>query len=86
MKVSEIEARIFELEEIVVVIRAPADEDVVHDYDYVRKSAGNISLSTWLETRLIPKIGDREFRVINGNYSTPHGRTTLSTLRASYEN
>lgn len=87
--VRELEERILELEEVVVRIRAPHDA-LVNDYAgkdgaYERKAAGTTSVSDWLEQRIKPSLNGFEYSIINGDYSTPHGRTKLSTLRNSYE-
>jgi len=84
MRTREIEARIFELEEIVVVIRAPANLEL-GDYNFQRKAAGNTSVTEWIDARLAPAINGCEFRIVGGNFTAPHGRTRLDTLRAGYE-
>jgi hypothetical protein len=83
--VRELEAKILEKEEIVVVIRASAGT-LVEDYPYARKAAGNTSVTDFSDGRLKESIGDLEFAIVNGNHTSPHGRTKLSTLRESYEN
>lgn len=87
--VRELEEKILELEEVVIRIRAPHSE-MVNDYSskdgpYVRKAAGSTSVTDWLEQRVKPCIGELEYSVISGEYTTPHGRTKLSTLRNGYE-
>jgi predicted kinase len=82
--VRELEAKILEREEIVVVIRAPATTQV-EDYSYERKAAGNTTVTDYIDGRLKPCLGGHEFTIINGDHTNPHGRTKLSTLRDSYE-
>lgn len=82
--VRALEEKIFELEEIVVTVRAPSGV-MVDDYEFERKAAGTSSVSDWLEGRVKPLLGGHEVVVINGDYTTPHGRTKLNTLRGSYE-
>ncbi len=84
ISVSELEAKILAQEEIVIRIRARSSARVL-DYEYERKAAGTQSITDWLEGRVKPLIGDNEVSVIDGAYSTPHGRTRLDTLRRSYE-
>ena len=84
ISVAEFEAKVLEQEEIVLKVRAPAGTKV-EDYDYSRKAAGNKSTTDWLEGRVKPCLDGNEVVVIDGDYSTPHGRTKLNTLRASYE-
>jgi hypothetical protein len=87
--VRELEERILELEEIVIRIRAPhlstVREYASKDGPYTRKAAGTTSITDWLEQRVKPCIGDLEYSIISGEYTTPHGRTKLSTLRNGYE-
>jgi len=82
--VRELEAKVFALEDVVLVIRAPAST-LVNDYTYERKAAGTSSVSDYVEGRLKPCLGDHEYAIINGDHVQPHGRTRLSTLRDSYE-
>jgi hypothetical protein len=84
ISVREFETKVLEREEIVIRVRAPSGTKV-EDYDYARKAAGNQSISSLLDGRIRPLIGDYEVDVLDGNYATPHGRTRLATLRASYE-
>ena len=70
-------------EEILIKIRADPDSEV-KPYDFQRKAPGSMTVNEWLNGRLIPKLGDLQVDVISGNYSLPHGRTKLSTLRDSY--
>ena len=82
--VSEFEQRVIELEEIVIRIRA-SRYDKVENYDYQRQAAENTSVSDWLLTRILPKVGGKGVSVLNGDLQEPHGRTLLKPLRASYE-
>jgi len=82
--VRELEAKVLEIEEIVLVVRAPGST-MVNDYDYSRKAAGNTSVTDYLDGRLKQCLDGHEFTIINGDHTSPHGRTKLSTLRESYE-
>jgi hypothetical protein len=81
--VRALEEKIFDLEQVVVKIRAPLDAEV-DDYGYERKAAASTSVSDWLESRIKPLVKGHEVAIIGGNYTTPHGRTKLGTLRESY--
>ena len=81
---SELEKQIFEKEEIKVVIRADRSSQF-DPYNYQRKAAANTSISDWIETRLKPIIGDKEFEIIKGDGNSPHGRTAIEKVRASYK-
>ncbi len=84
ISVAEFEAKVLEKEEIVIKVRAPASTQV-EDYNYDRKAAGTQSVSDWLEGRIKPALDGHEVVVIDGDYTTPHGRTKLDRLRKSYE-
>lgn len=80
----EIEQAVFELDEIRIVIRAGTNTQL-GSYQYARKAAENASVAEWLEQRIKPITKGHGVVVIDGNGNVPHGRTRLSTLRASYE-
>lgn len=84
ISVAEFEAKVLEKEEIVIRIRAPSGTKV-DDYTYERKAAGNQSTADWMEGRIKPLLGGHEVDVVGGNFTSPHGRTKLATLRSSYE-
>lgn len=84
MTVEEFEKAVLDIEEIVIKVRAGSKE-TVKDFRFERKASSGTSVSDWLATRIIPHIGDFEVSIIDGNYVRPHGRTTMKTLRASYE-
>ena len=84
ISVAEFEAKVFEKEEILIRIRAPSSAKV-DDYNYSRKAAGSQSVTEWLEGRIKPNLKGYEVTIIDGDYTQPHGRTKLDTLRASYE-
>ncbi|XZG70979.1 hypothetical protein ACTSKR_03670 [Chitinibacteraceae bacterium HSL-7] len=80
----ELEALILEKEEVVVIIRTAPNRDL-GEYNYERKAAGTASVSDWVEQRLKPALAGADFTIISGDYTHPHGRTKMSTLRAGYE-
>ncbi len=82
--VAEFEEQVRELEEVVIVIRAPVSAEV-QAYDYGRKASGKTSVTEWLDTRVKDKINGLPYVVLGGEYSSVHGRTKLETLRQSYE-
>lgn len=84
ISVAEFEAKVLEKEEVVIKIRAPANTQVI-DFGYDRKAAGSTSVTDWLENRIKPLIMNNEIVIIAGDYASPHGRTKLETLRATYE-
>lgn len=84
ISILEFEQSIIDMEEIIVVIRADTN-DQIDPYPYERKASGNQSLSEWIAGRLAPAIGGRKYKIIDGSFNQPHGRTKMATLRASYE-
>ncbi len=84
ISVAEFEAKVLAQEEIVIRIRANSGTKV-SDYTYERKAAGSQSITDWLDGRIRPLLNGHEVVVIDGDYTTPHGRTKLETLRSSYE-
>lgn len=84
MTPTEIEQRIFELEEIRVVVRAASNERL-GNYNFDRKAAANASITDWLNSRVLPLLDGNEVVVVDGTGAIPHGRTKLAKLRESYE-
>ena len=84
MTVVQFENAVLKLEEIVIRIRASSN-DRVEDYDYRRQASGTSSVTEWLNTRILPKLGGLEVSVMDGNSQETHGRTRLRTLRDSYD-
>lgn len=83
ISVSELERKIFELEEIRVIIRQ-GKESKVPNYPYERKASITTSITDLIDTRIRPLIGDAEVVTINGEGLQPHGRTKVETVRNSY--
>lgn len=84
MNVWEFEQAVYELEEVRIVVRAPWKKDL-GDYGYERAASGNVSVTDWFNTRIGPALDNEQVVIIDGNGAIPHGRTKMSTLRASYE-
>ena len=84
MTVVQFENAVLRLEEIVIRIRASSNSQV-ENYDYQRQASGTTSVTEWLNTRILPKLGGLDVSVMDGNSQETHGRTRLSTLRDSYE-
>lgn len=81
---SELERKIYELEEVRVIIRAGKNTQV-GDYDYSRKAATNTSISEWLNTRVKPLLPNGvEVDVVDGTGNNPHNRTNIENVRNSY--
>lgn len=83
ISVSAFEAKVFELEEVRIVVRADPNS-LVDDYDYQRGANGVTSITKWLENRVKPALGDFKVVVVDGEGTIPNGRTHISKLKKSY--
>lgn len=84
MNVLELEAIVFELEQVRIVIRAPA-RVTVKDFIYKRQARGTTKVMDWISARIKPLLESHwDIVVVNGNGQLIHWRTTMETLRSSY--
>ena len=84
MTVWEFEEAVWNMETIRIVLRADRDE-VVGDYLFERQSAGNTTMSAFLQGRITERLNGKDFFVVDGHGEWPHGNTLLRTVRDSYE-
>ena len=84
MLVKEYEDRVFEVEEVRIVVRAPPYL-TIGDYVYARKYKGSNTISAWLETRVVHGVNGHEVEVIDGCGGTPRRNTQMDNLRESYD-
>ena len=84
MTVEEFEARVWQVDRVRIVVRAPRWEEV-GDYNYDNARDANHTLAIFLGDRVQPRIGDREVIAVDGAGQTVHGARRLRTLRASYQ-
>jgi hypothetical protein len=84
MKVWEFEQAVYDREEVRIVVRAPI-RTVLGSYSYARAASGTTSVSQWLQQRISHALNGHEVVVLDGNGAIPHGRTSMATLRSSYE-
>lgn len=83
MKVGELEARIWELEGIRVLVLAPSHEEV-EDYKYCSPARENWRVAQWLKARVQPSIRHRAVMVLQGNGQQPLENDPLKTVRHTY--
>ena len=84
MQVWKFEQKVFEKEQVRIVVRA-ASEAAVKKFDYDRAAKGTTKINDWLETRIYPYTGEFEVVVVNGRGEIDHhGNTQIATLRSSY--
>lgn len=84
ISVEQFEAKVFELDGIVIRVRAKSNS-LVEDYTFQRKVSDDQTVSDWLKARIIPCIQDLECSVIGGNFSNVVGQTSVGYLRNSYK-
>lgn len=82
--VAELEDKVWTTEGIRVVVRAP-QSDLVDDYPYKRKISSTSSVTDWGNGRLKPILDGKDFYVVDGSGTRPHGRTNMETIRDSYK-
>lgn len=82
--VAELEDKIWTTEGVRVVVRA-AQSDLVDDYDYKRKIASTSSVTDWGNGRLKPILNGKDYYVVDGSGTRPHGRTSMERVRESYK-
>jgi hypothetical protein len=83
--ISSIEDKIFELEEIRIIIRA-SRYTLVKAYNYERKAPGSMTVKDWLNTRIKPAIGGLEVEILRGDGQIMiHPSANLESIRSSYK-
>lgn len=81
--VSELERKIFDLEEIRVVIRLPRNTNLDMDYDYKRKASAKTTLKDFIATRLAGLSYD-SIEVIKPDAYYPSPNMTIGEIREAY--
>ena len=79
--VYSVEQKVFELEQIRIVIRKPKFS-FIEDYNFNKACPGNTEIKNFVKTRLGLDLSQVE--VITGNGSIPHPRMTMDSVRNSY--
>lgn len=82
--VAELEDKVWTTEGIRVVVRAP-QTDLVDDYEYQRKITSTSSVTDWGNGRLKPILNGKDYYIVDGSGTRPHGRTNMETVRDSYK-
>jgi hypothetical protein len=83
MKVRDFEERVWEIEQVRIVVHAANAVDV-EIYDYKNAAPEGWQISELSKKRIDKCIGKRTFTVVQGDGEEPHGRTVLRTIRKSY--
>lgn len=84
MTVQEFEDKVWQQDQVRVVVRASSGQEV-SEYEYTNAAQANWSVTKFLQQRIQPHIGDLEVIVLEGDGEEPHGRTLLSSIRNSYQ-
>ena len=85
MTVEEFEMAVWELEGVVITIRASPHENV-EAFDYVHQAYGNMTINQWLRVRIYPRIRNYQVRITDGSGRRPHGGTQLQTVMNTFFN
>jgi len=83
MTVQQFEDKVWQQDQIRVVVRASGGQQVT-EYDFKNAAQANWSVTEFVEKRIQPYVGAFEVIVLEGNGEEPHGRTLLSSVRSSY--
>jgi type I restriction enzyme M protein len=80
---------IWDVEGFEVAFVSPDGSDLAHqrvpDYPFQRAARGSWTVANWREHRFTPNYPDFGIEVYNGYGEVVHGKTYLSTVRATYE-
>lgn len=83
ISILELERQILEKEGFRIIFRVGCST-LTRSYDYIRQSPSKMNLSKFIESRIIPLVGNIDFEILDGRALVPTRRTTLGTLRNSY--
>lgn len=83
ISVQEFEQKVWEKEGVRLILRAE-EGTKVEDYDFKNAAQSGWSLTKWINTRVVPRIGDNAAVVIMGNGEEPNGRTLMRNVKGSY--
>lgn len=81
ISVANVELKVFQMEEIRIVIRKLTSESIP-EYEYERRCSGNTMVKDFVRNRLGLELGDVEVITGNGEFATP--RMTMDYVRNSY--
>ena len=83
MTVIEFEEKVFEIEEVRIVIRARSNTQI-KDYSYKKSYPQGNSISDWIKTRVTPNVSDYDVVVIDGTGANPHRGMLMKRLKKTY--
>jgi len=77
------EQYIFDMDKIRIKIKAPENTMVKRNF-YVGHAPDWWTVSYWSRVMVTYFLGDLKYIILDGNNETPHGNTTLGTIRNTY--
>jgi hypothetical protein len=83
MTVEDFEERVWEIDHVRIVVRAGARVNI-GDYDWQNSADQNQRVTSWLDTRITPRVQGNEVIVLDGTGEEVHGKTLLRTVREGY--
>jgi hypothetical protein len=83
MKVRDFEKKVWEQDQIRIVIRANS-QDEVGSYGQKKAAQGNWRIKEFLKKRIKPLVKGKEIVVIERNGEIAHGKKLLKSYRESY--
>lgn len=83
MTIQKFEKKVWEVDKVRIVIRDRQTQKV-STYEQKNAAKENWNITGYLKNRISPLIGDREVVVLDGKGKIPNGRTSLKTIRLSY--
>lgn len=83
MYVFEFEQRVWQVDRMRIVIRAPV-QATVDDFNWTNRANQGMTVTEYIETRINVRIGDLEGIIIGGNGKQPRGNTLIGNVRLSY--
>lgn len=72
------------MEGLVIVGRADKNM-LVPKYPFERRASGSCNVTSFINQRIKPYLGEIDVEILDGNAIQPHGRTLLSTCRDTFE-
>ena len=83
MNINDLEIKVYLLEEVRLVVRAPVGTPVI-EYPYTRKAPGNMRVKDWLATRIHPLLNEMTVIILDGHCIVPNPSSTMEKLRQTY--
>jgi hypothetical protein len=83
MNVTEFEQKVWEVDRLRVIVRAP-NNATVQDFTQRNAAGQGQRLTEYLEVRIYPRVAPYEVTIVRGDGSLPHRGTSVGNVRQSY--